>query len=110
MPVKQRVAKERRPTVTGEVLDLFLELEHRPRDRYRECRRDEEFNTKSQRLAALLNLSSEWWMMQHVNDRSRGPCHPPWCSAHAACHRVREVRKQLLAAVAGTQTLARRRR
>ena len=102
--------RERRPTFSGEVLDWFVTLEHGPRDRYGELKGTDEFNDKSQRLAALLDLSAEWWMMQHVNDRSREPCHPPWCSAHAAWHRVREVRKQLLAAVAGAQTQARRRR
>jgi hypothetical protein len=93
VPVKLRTAKTRRPAFSAEVLALFLELEHM-------SERSQTFRDKSRRLARLLGLQSEWWGMQHVNDRSDRPCHPPSCVAYTDWHRVRAVRRQLLAAVA----------
>jgi hypothetical protein len=89
MPVKQRVAKERRPAFSAEIIELFVKLEHT-------SRRSQAFKNGSKELARLLGLSTEWWMMQHVNDRAGAP--PPWLAAHAAWQRCRAVREQLLAA------------
>jgi hypothetical protein len=94
MPVKLRVAKERRPLFSAEALVLFVELERMPRH----SRDSQEFKDKSKRLAGLLGLTSEWWTINHVHDRSRAPRHPPWCVAYTDWHRVRRVREALLAA------------
>ena len=91
MPVKRRVAKDRRPQFSPEVLALFLELERMPRGSQR-------FTESSRELAGLLGLTAEWWAMQHVNDRSLEPCHPPGCVAREDWFRCRSVRETLLAA------------
>jgi hypothetical protein len=77
-----------------EIIALFVELEAVPgrqRDR-------QEWQAESKRLAGLLGLSSEWWSMNHVNDRSARPCHPPGYYAHNAFYRCRVVRQALLEA------------
>jgi hypothetical protein len=95
MPVKARAAKERRPTFSREVLQLFLELERVPTRR----RDRREWWDGSKRLAGLLGLSSEWWAMENVHDRSARPCHPPGYFAHDAWFRCRAMRQALLEAV-----------
>ena len=101
MPVKLRVAKERRPSFSAEAVELFVTLERMPPH----DRDSAEFRDKSKRLAALLGLTSEWWTCNHVHDRSRTPCHPPWCVAHGDWHHCRTVRQMLLAA-AGVEVAA----
>jgi hypothetical protein len=92
MPTNRRyLSRDRRPLFSAEVLALFAELEHMPGD--------QAFTDGSRRLAQLLGLTDEWWTGNHVNDRSRKPCHPPWCQAHTDWHKVRAVRAALLAAV-----------
>jgi len=91
MAVKTRAPKDRRPQISDEALELFLELERAPARR----RERQDWIGKSKALARILDLSVEWWMMQHVNDRSRSSCYPPESGAYAAWHRVREVREQL---------------
>jgi hypothetical protein len=91
VPVKQRTAKARRPVFAPEVIALFVELERLPRQSPR-------FEEGSRALAEKLGLMDEWFTMQHVNDRSAGPCHPPWLVAHGDWFRCRRVREQLLAA------------
>jgi hypothetical protein len=88
------IDRSRRGTITAEALELFLELEAAPQV----SRGRQDWKDKSKRLAGLLGLSPEWWMVQHVNDRSSGPCHPPHMCAHEAWHRVRAVRQALLEA------------
>ena len=92
MPAKARLPKGRRPTFSAEALALFVRLE-------RMSERSRDFEEGSRELARMLGLTSEWWARQHVNDRSEGPCHPPWCVAHADWYTCREVREALLAAV-----------
>jgi hypothetical protein len=90
MPVKLRAAKGRRPSFSGEVLALFVELERK---------RTQAFTDGSRELARRLGLTAEWWTGNHVNDRSAEPCHPPSCVAHQDWFRCRGVRNELLAAV-----------
>jgi hypothetical protein len=94
MAVKQREPKDRRPQISDEALQLFVELEAAPERR----RERQDWKDKSKALARMLDLTPEWWMCQHVHDRSRSPCHPPELSAHDAWHKVRAVRQALLAA------------
>jgi hypothetical protein len=60
----------------------------------------EPYTEKSKRLANLLDLSDEWWRMQHVNDRSREPCHPEGYAAYEDWYRCRAIRVLLLEAAA----------
>jgi hypothetical protein len=93
MPVKVRIAKDRRPSFSRETLALFVELERTSPRR----RKTTEFIAKSKRLAGLLGLSAEWWTMQHVEDDNRFRPQPGLI-AHADWLTVRRVRAQLLAA------------
>jgi hypothetical protein len=96
MPAKLREAKERRPQFSREVLDLFRELEGTPR----RMRHTPEFIAKSKRLAVLLDLTTEWWAMLHVetaNDPRPRPTLYQWWP------RVRAVRAALLEAVAARE-------
>ena len=94
MPVKQRVAKDRRPSFSAEALDLFEELERM------RAQRSEAFRDKSLRLAHLLGLETEWWCsITHVHERGPGPVHPEGYLARDAWFRCRAVRIQLLQAV-----------
>jgi hypothetical protein len=88
MPVKTRVPKERQ-RFTAEVLALFVANERK---------RVRPFSDEARQLARLLGLVDLWWSGCHVNDRSRGPCHPPWCQAHRDWHTCRGVREELLKA------------
>jgi hypothetical protein len=87
------------PPFDRETLRLFLALEGVSRD-------DPDFKATSLALARRLDLTDEWWMMKHVNDRSRGPCHPVGYAARDAWYKCREVRHQLLAALAATSNRA----
>src|SRR5262245_49366087 len=91
VPVKARIAKDRRPQFSRETLELFLELEALPQD-------SERFKAGSKRLASLLGLIDEFWTMNHVNDRSPRPHMPPHLTAFEDWHRCREVRLALLCA------------
>jgi hypothetical protein len=95
VPVKLRTPKERRPTFTPEIVALFAELEAVPAHE----RERPEFVAKSKELAALLDLSSEWWTTNHVHDRSAEPCWPEHCVAYEDWFKVRAVREALLDAV-----------
>jgi hypothetical protein len=90
MPVKARTAKARRPSFSPEAIELFVEIEG--------MRGDQAFTDRSQELARMLGLTEAWWGGQHVNNRSRAPCHPPGYAAHDDWHHCRRVREQLLAA------------
>jgi hypothetical protein len=84
MPVKQRVAKDRRPSFSAEALDLFEELERM------RAQRSEAFRDKSLRLAHLLGLETEWWCsITHVHERGPGPVHPEGYLARDAWFRFR---------------------
>jgi hypothetical protein len=87
------IRRARQPSFTPEVLRLFAELEHMP------GQGSQAFKAGSKRLAALLGLSSEWWGGQHVNDRSREPCHPEECQSYHDWYTCRRVRQALLAAI-----------
>jgi hypothetical protein len=91
MPVKERIAKDRRPVFSAEAVELFAELERRS-DGYRP------YTEGSRRLAAMLGLVDEWIVSCHVNDRSSAPCHPPGYLAYDAWFRCRAVRFILLEA------------
>jgi hypothetical protein len=92
MPVKLRVAKDRRPEITSEVLALFVALERVPKRQ----RHQQEWRDRSKQLARLLGLTIEWWSMNHVHDTG-GPCGPE--PARQAWKTCREMRVRLLAAV-----------
>src|SRR5262245_48649481 len=98
MPAKLREAKERRPSFSREVLDLFRELEATPARQ----RRAPEFIAKSKRLGILLGLSDEWWMMLRVENANDSRPRPT-LAAHALWPRVQAVRKALLGALAGRE-------
>ena len=91
MPVKQRLAKDRLPQFSAEAVSLFVELERTPHS-------SQKFKEGSRKLAHLLDLVAEFWTGNHVNNRDRKPCHPPWCIAYNDFFRVRAVREELLAA------------
>jgi hypothetical protein len=93
MPPKLRVPKARR-LFRPEALALFAELEQ-TRGGSKSFQRG-----KSQELAAMLNLSAEWWSGCHVGDRSRAPCYPPSCAAFTDWHVCRAMREKLLEAAA----------
>jgi hypothetical protein len=84
---------------SDETLALFVELE-------RTSQNSKGFEDGSRQLARLLDLVSERWTGQHVNDRSRGPSHPEGYIAREDWFRCRTVRLQLLAAVAGAKPAA----
>jgi hypothetical protein len=76
---------------TPEILELFLALEKvSPRKRFADPR--------SKRLAELLNLTSEYWTVNHVNDPSPRPCHRPPYQSYTDWHVCRAMREELLAA------------
>ncbi|MGJ5077645.1 hypothetical protein [Bradyrhizobium sp. HKCCYLS3013] len=89
MPQRQR----RERNISEVALDLFDELEHR-RDR-----RSEGYRQKEPELMRMLCLTSEYWTVNSVLDRSDEPCHPPGYIAHHDWHRCREVRLALLSAL-----------
>jgi hypothetical protein len=99
VPVKQRAAKDRRAQFSRETLELFQALEALSQD-------SDRFKAGSRRLARLLGLTDEFWTMNHVHDRSAGPCWPSHLVAHHDWHRVREVRLALLAATGLASTAA----
>ena len=95
MPVKVRVAKALRPIFSDEALGLFLELEQARQN----PRTDPKLQDKSRQLARMLGLVDEWFCsVCHVNDGSSQSGYPPGHLTDNAFWRVREVRKQLLAA------------
>jgi hypothetical protein len=92
----------RQPQFTPEVLKLFAELNavppsRRNTDYYRGCARE---------LMRLLNLTTEWWHGANVLDRGSRPIHVlPEYAEHDAWHRCREIREQLLQALADDQLI-----
>ena len=79
------------PHFTPEILELFLALEKvKPRKRFADPR--------SKRLAELLNLTSEYWTVNHVNDPSPRPSHRPPYQSYTDWHVCRAVREELLEA------------
>jgi hypothetical protein len=56
----------------------------------------------SKRLAALFDLSSEWWMQVTVNDRRAPPVPPEYCASQA-WPKVRAVREALLDTIKARQ-------
>jgi len=94
MPAKLREAKERRPSFSAEVLELFRELNATPRRR----RETPEFKAKSKRLGVLLGLSTEWWMMLHVETANSSRPHST-LAAHALWPHVQATRAALLEAL-----------
>jgi hypothetical protein len=93
MPVKERIAKARRPVFSTEAVELFAELERTPRGHL-------PYTEGSHRLAHMLGLTDEWWKSCHVNDRSSRSGYPPGHLTDIAFWKVREVREVLLAVCA----------
>jgi len=89
----------RHPLISNEALRLFAELEAVP---LRE-RDSQAFKDAAHELARMLGLVSEFWTMNSVLDRSERPHWPDHLVAFKDWHRVREVRLQLLEAVARLQ-------
>lgn len=92
MPVKLRVAKERRPSFSPEALALFAELERVPAHR----RHSREFKDKEHELARRLHLIDEFWSGNGVTNKSSGPCHPQGNIARQDWFRCRAIRLALL--------------
>jgi hypothetical protein len=105
MPTK-RTPLDRRltlPLVDPEMLALFAELEAVPLRQ----RKTDKFKARSRELAKQLGLGYEWLCMQTtVLDREARPCHPPGYARNEAWRKVRAVRLQLLAALAGHRARA----
>jgi hypothetical protein len=99
MPVKQRSGKGRRPQFSGEVVELFVQLERTPARQ----RRTQEFTDGSKRLARALNLSAEWWAGCAVEDGEK-PQPRAGLVAHEYWLTTRRMRAALLEA-AGHITL-----
>jgi hypothetical protein len=79
-----------------EALELFARLDATPARQ----RNGDEFREGEKRLMCkLLDLVSEFWMMQSPLDRSRRPCHPPTVCAFEAWHTCRSYREEMLAAL-----------
>jgi len=93
------ISRPRVPSLTPEIIALFAELENAPRSTRRHWRKTEEYTRKSQRLASLLGLSDEWWMVLRVENANDLRPHRT-LAAHELWPHVRAVRKQLLAALA----------
>jgi hypothetical protein len=92
------ISRPRVPSLTPEIIALFTELENAPRPTPRGWRKTQEFTRKSQRLASLLGLSDEWWMMLHV-ETANAPRPHPTLAAHALWPRVQAIRAALLEAL-----------
>ena len=88
------MAERRTRSFDGETLALFERLD-RVADRDGDA-----FKASERELAGRLGLASEWWTVNSVLDKSRAPCRPPEYQATRDWHVCREVRRQLLAAVA----------
>jgi non-ribosomal peptide synthetase component F len=98
MPTKQhpRSRAWHQGRISPEAVALFAELEAVPSRR----RSAQEFKQRSRELARMLGLEHEWFVACcDVHDTSNEPCWPPDHVAVQAWHRVRAVRRQLLAAV-----------
>jgi hypothetical protein len=95
MPTKRTVIdRPRQRKFSSEALALFGELERIPRS-------SPKFRVGSQRLAAELGLTDEWWTGCHVSDRSVTPPIP--ALAAAAWATCRAVREALLEAIRGRE-------
>jgi hypothetical protein len=85
-----------RAEITPEAIALFLELERA----HTNPRTDPNLQDKSRRLAQLLGLLDEWFCaVCDVNDGGPTSGYPEQHLTNLSFLRVREVRKQLLAAV-----------
>jgi hypothetical protein len=86
--------RPRKPSFDPETVALFQKLDHQKRpDRGEE-----------RELMRRLSLTTEFWGGQTVLDKDAGPCHPPELAAHGYWFRCREVREQLLAALAARKS------
>jgi hypothetical protein len=95
MPTNRTIIdRARRATITPEALALFIELEQTPARQ----RGGQDFQDKAHQLMRWLDLVSEFWTMNSVLDRSRGPCHPEGYIARDDWFRCRAVREALLEA------------
>ena len=100
MPTKRTIlGRPRRGRFTTEILDLFRALEVTPARR----RGRQSFKDGEHQLMRLLGLTSEFWTINSVLDRSRGPAYPPGMRAYDDWHTCRAVREQLLEAVAAKE-------
>lgn len=97
MPVKLRIAKQRRPAFSDEALLLFRQLESVPPS----LRKDNpEFRAADLALHDAIGLEFERrCIMCSVLDRGVAPPWPPDMPSHHAWHRVHAVRRALLEAV-----------
>jgi hypothetical protein len=83
-------ARSQRP-FSPEVLRLFVELERVPPSR-------RYADPRTRRLSALLNLMSEFWTVNFVNDTA-GPCHPVGYAANWDWATCRDVRNEIVEAL-----------
>ena len=88
-----------RQVLTAEAIRLFAALEQTPRSQ----RDSKAFKDGQHELMRLLGLTSEFWTINSVLDRSRGPAYPPGMRAYDDWHTCRAVREQLLEAVAAKE-------
>jgi hypothetical protein len=83
--------RERRPTVfSDEALQLFRELDRQPKPD----------DAAVHRLARLLGLVPQYWTVNSPLDKSSAPVHPHGYQAHSDWVHCRQVRNELLAAIA----------
>jgi hypothetical protein len=96
MPTKRKpVQRQRHPSsFNRETLELFIELEHAPRQR----RRTEAYRSKEKSLMYGLGLVSEFWTVCSVLDTSLEPNCGPDMARYNDWFRTRAVREKLLAA------------
>jgi len=88
------IHRQRQPTFSPETLQLFTELEQTPLRR----RRTQEFIARSKRLGIVLNLTTEWWAGQCVEDANNKFRPHKLLAAHDYWLTVQRVRAELLAA------------
>jgi hypothetical protein len=85
------VRRERRTlTFSQEAIELFAELDAQPKPA----------DAAVHRLARLLGLVPQYWTVNSPLDKSSAPVHPHGYQAHSDWVRCRQVRNELLAAIA----------
>jgi hypothetical protein len=94
MPTNRKLRSHpRHPRISPEAIALFRAAEGQPRKRWA-------YTDEARQLARMLGPIDEWWTGNTPLDKSRGPCHPPWCVAYTDWHRCRAVRRRMIAAAA----------
>ena len=98
MPTKRKPrSRPWRARFTPETLALFQQLELTPKRK----RKNRDFRAREKELMCRhLGLVDEFWAILSVLDDSSNPNCPPWLHRYTCWFHVREVRLQLLQALA----------